>query len=331
MTNVGSLQLNAFLMNVKKINGKNYRINNIVKSMSREKVAKSGKDLKLFSITREMENNDDATSEEDYSQNISFLSESDNNDESIQDDEDTSYLDIDRLMRVESGVKSANTLIKNNSIVKQIKWTHFLSVPLFNNNEFVDKFEFLKQKILEENDIHNDLFQNKNRLHLTVCLLSITNNEMLKKLNQILSEAGKQIKALNDELYLDFDQLEVFGTPHKSRVLYTRPNLKNSEKYKDVVDIIITKLVESGLINDQMKAGSHIFYNKQTDRHENNKPHVTLLNSTFLKERQLFNGLKIIKRMNNFSFGVHKVTEFNLNEMRTCKDDMYVVNSKYLI
>ena len=266
----------------------------------KENKTKNGKEFTFFNITRDLENNDDATSEEDYSQNISFLSESDR-DESVQDEEDSncSYLDIDGLMRTDSGVKSTNTLVRNNSIGKQIKWTHFICVPLFNNIEFLDKFEFFKTKVSEENDVNLNLFQKKHRLHMTVCLLSITDNESIKKLNNVLTEASKEIKALNEELYLDFDQLEVFGTPHKSRVLYTRPHITNSEKYKDIADIIISKLVENKFITEQMQANSHIFYNKQSDRYENQKPHVTLLNSTFTKERELFNGLKIIKRMNN--------------------------------
>ena len=35
--------------------------------------------------------------------------------------------------------------------------------------------------------------------------------------------------------------------------------------------------------------------------------------------------------MNNFTFGVHKLCEINLNEMKIGKDDKYIINTKYLI
>ena len=93
---------------------------------------------------------------------------------------------------------------------------------------------------------------------------------------------------------------------------------------------------------------SHIYYNDMTERYENEKLHVTLMNSTFmlrdknkidsvvtdsnLHARSFFNGMKIIKRMKNFSFGVHIIDEFILNEMRIdIKTDNYIVQNKFKI
>ena len=98
-----------------------------------------------------------------------------------------------------------------------------------------------------------------------------------------------------------------------------------------------------------MLESSHIHFNKENERYENEKPHVTLMNSTFLMQREMkndlkrqgstlekienklyFNGIKIIKKMKNFSFGIHKVEEFALNEMKIDRiSDSYTVINKF--
>jgi hypothetical protein len=149
-------------------------------------------------------------------------------------------------------------------------------------------------------------------------------------------------------LYLDFDQLEIMGTQSQSRVLYTRPHFRNSEKLRDIIDILINKFIENQIITEEMKQSSHIKFNEDTERFENEKLHVTLMNSTFviseginknsnlvrqdsnIASNAYFNGMKIIKRMKNFSFGIHKIDEIVLNEMKIDKaTDSYKVYEKF--
>jgi hypothetical protein len=164
-----------------------------------------------------------------------------------------------------------------------------------------------------------------------------------------LKECEEDIKKALDQvpLYIDFDQLEVMGTQTKSRVLFTRPHLTNSGKLKDLIDVLLTKFIDNNLIPEDIQKSSHIYYNDSTERWEIEKPHVTLMNSTFLLREQIkaskegqkinnektyFNGMKIIKRMKNFSFGIHKIEEFTLNEMRIDNDtNTYKVKETYKI
>jgi hypothetical protein len=335
--------MNVINFGVKKVNGKMYRINEIMEKGIEQMIGgnanteKRVKEFKLVNLTNQIYNNDDATSEEDYSQNISFISEE--SDESSVLEEKIDFADVDNLIMYRD---NDNNLLKKDSSTSltrtksfNIKWTHFISVPLYTNKEFIDKFEYFKKKILEENDIDTDLFQKSNRLHMTICLLKLDNKNQIANLDKILKELDESIKKILGQdaaMYLDFDQLEIMGTPHKSRVLYTKPS--NCEKYKDIVDLIIGRLLESNILTEEMKSASHIYFSQMSQRYENEKPHATLLNSTFLKRKGAsdthFNGLKLIKRMNNFSFGVHKVDEIHLNEMRVdYKTDMYVIQNKY--
>jgi hypothetical protein len=338
--------MNAMSYGVKKINGKLYRVNEIIQKTFEqvEKVANENKirEYKLVNLTNQIYNNDDATSEEDYSQNISFLSDDSDNESSMYEESDKiDFADVDNLISYNNNDNLVRTSSDNNLTRAKsfnIKWTHFISIPLYLNKEFIEKFEYFKSKITEENDINIDLFQKSNRLHMTLCLLKIDNKKDIQLLDKVMKELDESIKKILDggALYIDFDQLEIMGTPHKSRVLYTKPSITTSDKYKDIVDLLINKLIESNLMTEEMKSGSHIYFSQMSQRYENEKPHVTLLNSTFLRRKDnsitntYFNGLKLIKRMNNFSFGVHKIEELHVNEMRIdYKTDMYQIHSKY--
>lgn len=356
------LVLNAFKFAIKNIGGKLYRVNNIL-NMKQSDVNVNDKieneigntNLKKFNLVTNLNkklsqvfSDDDATSEEEFSNNVSFIE--DDSDRSVSlnldDVEDFNAIDIDSLMTFGPSTfesKGADKALTDMRSRQKFKWTHFLSIPFHENVEFVEKYEYFKKKITEENfaDIDENLFQRKSRLHLTVCLFRFENIKKVETVNKLFKEAEDSIRKILDgtPLYLDFDQLEIMGTHNKTRVLYTRPNLTNSEKLRDVIDVLLNKFIENEIITEEMRESSFIFFNDISGRYENQKLHVTLLNSTFLMRQKLkpkgelnkikaiqqdsnqssnsyFNGMKIIKRMKNFSFGIHKVEELHLNEMR---------------
>lgn len=383
IVNVNNSQpLNAFKFAVKNIGGKLYRINNLVNIKKSEVMLNEDdgnlnkanvREFKLVKNLRQRINSvisdDDATSEEDFSGNVSFLEDEEGENEmdmsmskSIVDDFED-MVDIDSLMLFGEGkgLTGGKMGILKPSKLPKFKWTHFLSIPLHTNKEFVEKFEFFKKKLIEENfsDIDESLFQKNSRLHMTLCLFSIEENkkkEKLELISRLIKESEETIKKILDEnsLMIEFDQLEIMGQQNKTRVLYTRPHLANSEKLRDVIDTLLNKFIDSDILTDEMRQSSHIHFNEITERFENEKLHVTLMNSTFLIRENLqnkqsdsnelakqdsnlvsksyFNGMKIIKRMKNFSFGVHKIDSLVLNEMRIDKNtNSYIIHEKFNI
>lgn len=371
--NNSPLILNAFKFTVKNIGGKLYRINNYLNMKSSQATLDNQQEneihntnIKKFNLVNNLNkklsralSDDDATSEEDYSNNVSFLDEeSDDQNISqsasikIDDIEDYNAIDIDTIMTytTSTSAKESQKIISDMKSKQKFKWTHFLSIPLHENKEFIEKYEYFKRKITEENfaDIDDNLFQRKSRLHITVCLFRLDNNKQLDTVNQLIKEAEDSIKKIlnGSPLYIDFDQLEIMGSQNKTRVLYTRPHLTNSEKLRDVIDILLNKFIDNNIITEEMRKSSFIFFNDVSERYENEKLHLTLLNSTFLMRQTLnkdnstadsnkdtnsyFNGMKVIKRMKNFSFGIHKVDELHINEMKIdYNSDTYKIINRF--
>jgi hypothetical protein len=365
--NQATMPLNAFKMAVKNIGGKLYRLNpmvNIPKPDSMNNYQDDSKpNVREFKfVTKKISDvlsDDDATSEEEYSNNVSFIDDDEDSTSKADRLEDFEDGDVDSYMLFADKEKGSqvstnkSTPMLKKSPPPKFKWTHFLSIPFHGNKEFLEKFEYFKKKIIEENfsDINETLFQKKSRLHMTICLFKIEENkqkETLALINKLMKECEDSIKKILDgsPLYIDFDQLETMGTMTKTRVLHTRPHVSNSEKLRDIIDILINKFIENDLITEDQRESSHIFFNEIAERYENEKLHVTLMNSTFvlrenfnknnsttqLPDNAYFNGMKIIKRMKNFSFGIHQVDEFFLNEMRIDRaSDSYRVQDKFKI
>jgi hypothetical protein len=63
-----------------------------------------------------------------------------------------------------------------------------------------------------------------------------------------------------------------------------------------------------------------------------NKGNDLIKQDSQLFNKSFFNGMKIIKKMKNFSFGIHKIEEFVLNEMKIDnKTDSYKIQDKFKI
>lgn len=348
--------INALNFKTKLINGVNYRVNNFNYKDLNIRVNRNyipnnkgnmmlNKDRKMINLDRikNILSDDDKTSEDEYSDNFSFDDEEAN--ESHHDkftESNASNIDIhdpDILLAAKE-LRDAN--------INQ-KWSHFFAIP-FNvysgNKELVDKFNYFRSKIIDEGfiDINENLFQVPERLHMTLCLLELKNNNEINKLKKTLKELIQpEIREFvkENEIYSFFDTFEVFGKPHESRVLYAKPENSDSDKLFDILDILFSNLIENKIINKDALNYSNIKINQKTDRYEKDKLHLTIMNSTFAAKENLknnndgnitiqdlisggnkkkvncfFNGLRIIKRFNNFHFGSHKVNEICLYEMK---------------
>ena len=92
----------------------------------------------------------------------------------------------------------------------------------------------------------------------------------------IIAERG-----INGRLIIEFDELEIFGTPEETRVVYMKlkEDTDQFELLREVNHIIIQSLVDHKVL--ERKDLSHIRLNPKTKRYESDKLHLTLLNSSF--------------------------------------------------
>lgn len=337
----------------KEIKGVNYRINNFNFKDLNIRLNKSGpnngnrirtRDEKMINLDqiKNILSDDDKTSDDEYSENFSF-DEDENDEDKKQNTEKSNHNNID--------INDPDIILATkelNSDTANQNWTHFIAIPFnkfSNNNELVEKFNYYKNKIIEEEfvDINESLFQFPERLHMTLCMLELKNTSEVNKVQKILKEKIlPEIKEFlkNEEIYSFFDSFEVFGKPHESRVLFAKPKNNNTDRLYDVLDILFSNLVENKILNQNALQYSNIILNKESDRFEKEKLHLTIMNSTFAyrenlknnsntiniqdlisgankkKSNNLFNGMRIIRRFNNFYFGSHKINEICLFEMK---------------
>lgn len=80
-------------------------------------------------------------------------------------------------------------------------------------------------------------------------------------------------------LIVEFDQLEIFGTPEETKVVYgkVKEDSEDYERIKEINGIIIQAMIDNKVI--ERKDLSHISLNR--GRYEADKLHMTVMNSSF--------------------------------------------------
>lgn len=337
--------LNAMNFNTKEINGINYRINLFdYKDLKIKQILKGNKirnkEDRLINLDqiKNILSDDDKTSEDEYSDNFSF----------DENDQDEKKENLNNMDFTDPDILVANKEQKLLSLPNQ-NWTHFIAIPFTKesrNIELVEKFNYFKNKILEEgySDITDALFQIQERLHMTICMLELKSKQQVEKLQKVFKDVitplMKDLIKEEDHVYTSLDSFEVFGKSHQSRVLYAKPKYSEQSKFLDILDIILSTLVENKFLNDDNLKSLNITLNQNIQRYEKEKLHLTLMNSTFdfrenakennnliniqdiisggnkSKKLKCFHGLRIIKKFNNFHFGTHPVNQICLYEMK---------------
>ena len=241
--------------------------------------------------------------------------------------------------RTKANVQSARTRIEitidRNRQMQS--FTHFLSIPICQSSSslttnFKQKYEEFKKNVLEqcldERGITNELFQQVNKLHLTIGTFVLFSKSEINFIKDTLQECTKtllkQFMSTDKERFLvQLKGLEFMNDdPSFVDVLYAKIQLvdkTNLNRLQNFLDRLNEELLNTGLMKQKF---------------ERIKLHVTLMNSLLRKddtgileaqktsrgrvknqERESFDAKKIIRLFGQFDFGQIELNELHLSIM----------------
>ncbi len=218
---------------------------------------------------------------------------------------------------------------KNNFYTEK---THFINIPILDEifiEEYIKLCEFIKSKNLK--DFQHELLQKPGKLHFTICVLNLGDDrEKIDKVHKIMQSLNADFQILtNNNLKYNFDGFSSMSETKECRVVYSK--LKVDENYRilsNIINLIIKKFVEEGIIIKKDLNKNHINYDKKNDFYSI-KIHMTLLNVLFLnkilkKKKMKFirsiDSEKILEFLNGqIIFPSASITEIHFSRMRENK------------
>ncbi|XP_058463282.1 activating signal cointegrator 1 complex subunit 1 [Malaya genurostris] len=206
-------------------------------------------------------------------------------------------------------------------------FTHFLSIPL-NSEEIKRNFRIFREKVLTELPsaftLDDSLFQKAEKLHLTLCTMSLMDNEDRSLAAQLLQNCHETIiRPVVEEfgsVTLQLRALEYMNDdPRAVDVLYASVE---SDALQRIADQMMELFVANGLMQR---------------KYDRVKLHATLINSLFRDNadgyggvdekrgpRVTFDATEILRDFGHYDFGTQKVTEIHLSQrFSTACDGFY--------
>lgn len=242
--------------------------------------------------------------------------------------------DSSQLVEIKGKNKSDIVSCKNRlqilvqSARSQKAFTHMLMLPIV-SDQMKSKFNAFRRSVLEkcsqERGIDETLFQNPNKLHLTICILTLVNENEIDQAKTILASCQKEFVndlTNNKELKVSLKGLEYMNDdPSEVDVLYAKINPVDDSRQppsiQQLADKLMSRFVDAGLAK------------KQYDRV---KLHATVMNTLFRqdtsgmndekqsksrdfkdRDRESFDARQILKNFGDFDFGILSLNEIHIS------------------
>ena len=210
------------------------------------------------------------------------------------------------------------------------KVKYFLMVP-FEDDNFLNSYNDICSKLEKDNpkDFNKYLFQKPKKLHITLIVLDIKEDEKKKeKIINLINSLLKDIKSIVDnELIFNFEKFDVFDDIKKAHVLFAKMiEDENYYKLKMVTNLIIKNLVKENILSKKDLENLHV-----KEEYSDGeliyvlKYHITLLNVKYLNQalqkegkqtQNNFDATEILKCIEKMSFPEFKMSKINLCAMR---------------
>ncbi|XP_072936799.1 activating signal cointegrator 1 complex subunit 1 isoform X2 [Epargyreus clarus] len=238
-----------------------------------------------------------------------------------------------------ANIKAARRRINIIVMAARMKYrpTHFLSIPM-NHPDVMRSFEKFKALVLKEcsgRGLEESLFIRPQKLHLTLGVTCLMDNEERLHACKLLTEAKTSIilPLIKDYLPLKIRMKGLSymnDDPKEIDVLYGRVQ-------EDTAPPGLLQRVADSLVQYFAKAG---FMDNNDYGRDNVKLHVTLLNSKYRgrqrdtgddetqsrsarKSRETFDGSQILQKFSDYDFGVMELTDIHLSQRKTMGTDGY--------
>ncbi|XP_026328555.1 activating signal cointegrator 1 complex subunit 1 [Hyposmocoma kahamanoa] len=237
----------------------------------------------------------------------------------------------------EANVKAARRRINVIVISSRMKqqFTHFISVPM-HNSTIMENYQRFKESVLREcadsRDLDESLFVKPIKMHVTVGVMCLMDNEERTIASKLFTEAMDTIiaPALKDHMpyKISLKGLSYMNDdPSEIDVLYGEVHEVNAPKgtLQNISDALVDHFYKAGFMD---RENDHV------------KLHVTLINSKFRQrsstslgdsnsksrnsgKRLTFDGSKILEKFADYDFGVMDVEEFHLSQRYGKRSDGY--------
>ncbi len=206
--------------------------------------------------------------------------------------------------------------------IKNIKYTHFLNIPIKNLNKMQKKIYAFKRIVLKIHDQYEPFFYEAHP-HLTIAVMALS-EEQESLIDSILPNLSDQIKEILKNVDKNINKkcfyfpLENVGTfpqndTQEVSVVYGKIAQKNViEAFNSITDLILRSLQNMGLI--QIDDIPHVFLDELDGQYKVEQYHMTLMKRN--KESKLkLNVQKIMDLYYNFNFGIFEFDKISLNRL----------------
>ncbi|XP_076324235.1 activating signal cointegrator 1 complex subunit 1 [Tachypleus tridentatus] len=237
------------------------------------------------------------------------------------------------------GVISARTRIELlvDSARQRTPFTHFLSLPL-NQSCIQNGFLEFREDVLRHCDgmrgIDDSIFQNPQKLHLTIGTLILLDEQERRLAGEILKQCEKEVlePCLGGQpLDVKVEGIEYMNDdPAEVDVLYAKiQTTDHSDRLQQLANSLVDKFTSSGLMKKQF---------------DNIKLHLTLMNTKFRtdnsgesqnspqkgkKLRETFDASYILQAFKDYHFGHTTISEIHISQLHaTGKTGYYAYSAK---
>jgi 2'-5' RNA ligase len=161
-------------------------------------------------------------------------------------------------------------------------YTHFISIPLA-TEDFLKKMVSLKSKILDINQDYKDYFVPLERLHITILMLYLPDDQSIRKAADAFGELAPRIKQILGGHSLEVKPKKLgFFSPNggnemkKAKVLHLELEDDAAiKKIDDIVDLTIKHMLAKDVVKKDHL--THVYENRKNGMYKLEKLHVTLM------------------------------------------------------
>ncbi|CAK9294071.1 unnamed protein product [Gordionus sp. m RMFG-2023] len=253
---------------------------------------------------------------------------------------------VDKTKTIIKGKLEKNLILARNMIEQSIQKyrnictpTHFVSLPL-NVPSIQSNFELFKQEILEkyakDKGINEHLFQAPQKLHLTLVMLKLLDQEEVDKCAKVLKDCYEDClkKIINGKvLRVRLKGIDYMNDdPSDVHVLYAKVDpFSDLDRVQSIADMIVDRLVreciiEKRLENLKLHATVMISQHKEIDASTQNMPdesHTRNFRSNKPPPRESFDARNILKDLAQYDFGETEIPCLHLSKRFAVDKDGY--------